>query len=129
MTRLISPAAAGMSRLRRALATATEPLTARQLSELVHLSLNALQSSKYLPGLVAAGEIHIAEYIRQPMGRQAAAYVFGPGKNAKPEPFCKLRAAREWKLNSGYNETIRARRLLARAAQKPPLVALLEMRT
>ncbi len=118
-----------MTRLRKVLTEAKDPLTAVQLSDLSHLSADALRSSKYLPSMVASGEIHIAEWIKQPMGRLAAGYRNGPGKNAKHPGFCKLAAAREWKRNSGYNEALRTRKLIAKATNKSPLLFLLEMRT
>lgn len=116
--------ALGMIRLRKVLSEATEPLTAVQLSNLANISVGDLRCSKYLPSMVESGEIHIAEYIRQPLGRMAAGYVYGPGENAKHPGFCKLRAAREWKVKSGYNESIRSKKLLARVAKKSPLLAV-----
>lgn len=129
MIKQVNASAAGMVRLRRVLASATEPLTAVQIGELAHLSADALRSSKYLPSMLLSGEIYVAGWIKGGMGRLSAAYRNGPGTSVPHHGFCKLAAAREWKQQSGYAEFLRAQKRLDKFARTPPLVFLLEMRT
>jgi hypothetical protein len=129
MIKQVAASAAGMVRLRRVLATATEPLTAVQLGELAHLSPEALRSTKYLPSMLLTGEIYIATWIAAKMGRMSAGYLLGPGRSVPHPGFCKLAAASQWKKDSGYAEAIRSKKLLDKFATTPPLVFLAGMRT
>ena len=105
----------GIDRLFAVLADADDPLTIPELSVRAHLAVGTLQGGKYLPHLAALGLVHVAAWRKQPRGRYAGAYVIGPGRKPPRPPFCRLRAAREWKRQSGYT----TRRMHARALSKP----------
>ncbi len=110
MSKPISP---GLRRVRAALADATEPLTAKEIAALAHVSPLTF-NNHYRAGLLRGGEMHVAGWEHYGYGwmpQYASGQGVTPPKPKAPPP--KVATAK-WKERTGYVDPRYAHRRLAK---------------
>jgi predicted ArsR family transcriptional regulator len=78
-------------------------MSAREISEVAHISERTLVSSGVLTALREAGLIRISDWQRNFPGSPTPIYSFTPGTNKrKPKPYSNAEVCKRWKESVGY---------------------------
>lgn len=119
--RIVSVESPGMTRVRKIIDEATEPMDGRSIAKAAHVSFTTFANT-YRHLLVRAGLIRVVGFVHNKQGRQAPTYLSGPQIGDPPVPPILDRkiATRAWKERTGYYEAEKAKRRMA----KPPDFAL-----
>lgn len=132
-SRVVSVESPGMRRVREVLGAATAPLDAKTIATLACVSVKTFNRT-YRQLLLRADPplMHVAAYRRREKGSgtHIPLYASGPRKckpPKKPDPIPPVIAQRVWRNRTGYYETIKAQRRLARPPD-PALAALLGLK-
>lgn len=126
--RIVSTDSPGMTRVRRVLAEATEPLDGRTIAERACISFLTFQNT-YRHLLQQADLIHVSGWAHNPV-RGPFVPLFSAGQGVtppKPKKYPPTLNSRRWKARTGYHEFEKAARRLARP--RDPIIKALTKET